>query len=424
MCAVNLCPYVGRLVRSFFLKKLFRAVGFAWIALVCMASGCATDLVGNPAELDKVESPSGIAIHPNGRYAYVTGSNFDLDYRATDGGAIYVVDLETNTVLGSSKRMGSFGTNIVLSEDGRHGYTVTRDDDALVWFEISEDGSSISCPNAGKDSNSLLKCRVILDDDPTHIAITRSYRETQSVDASGQVVTKRVDFDLLMIAQLKNARVTAVTVREDEKGKLKFSHETASFVYTASEVQWLGGERFAVTGRAASSLVVVSPAINANGEVKGVYASQVVTVPTGYGAYQGRGMTTDPLRKNLYLVNQYPLSLLKFDITGLAKDDSGTDRAQMTQMMMLPSDMLKIAWVGNEDDGVLYVTSVVDNAIYLIDPNRMEILDTIEVGEGPYDLVQQGTSLYVVNFLGENISKFDVSDPLSPVKVADILSSP
>jgi DNA-binding beta-propeller fold protein YncE len=410
-------------MRSQFLKKVFQFIVFASLLGCCCLTGCATDLIGDPCDLSKVESPTGIAIHPNGRYAYITGSNFDLDYRATDGGAIYVVDLQTNTVLPSSKRMGSFGTNIVLSSDARHGFTVTRDDDALVWFEISEDGSSISCPEAGSDSNSLRKCRVILDDDPTHLAITRSYRESKIIDDSGQEFTTRIEFDLLMVAQLRNARVTAITVQDAGNGKLDFSHETASFVYSASEVAWLGGERFAITGRAASNLVVVSPAIDEKGHVKGLYSSQGIVVPTGSGVYQGRGMATDPIRSQLFMLNQYPKSLLKFDISGLAKNDAASDKAQMTQMMMLPSDILKLIWVGGQDDGLLYLTSVVDDAIYIVDPRQMEIINIVDVGDGPYDLVVHEQNLYIVNFLGESISLFDISDIRNPVKVKELFSA-
>ena len=385
-------------------------------------SGCATDLIGEKADLSKVETPTGIAIHPNGRYAYVTGSNFNLDYRATDGGAIYVVDLEKNVVVKeASKRIGSFATNIVLSEDGKHGYTVTRDDDALVWFEISEDGSRIFCPEADEDSESLLDCRVILDDDPTHIAITRSYREKVYVDDNGVEYRVKVEFDLLMIAQLRNAGVAAVTVRQNQNGKMVFSHKSASFVYSAAEVLWAGGERFIVTGRAASNLLVISPALNSDGEVLGLYAKQGIVVPNGNNVYQGRGMTLDPAGNNMYLLNQYPNSLLKFDVTGLAYDDSASDRALMTSMLTLPYDMLKLAWIGGNDDGYLYLTSVVQDSIYIVDPRQMEIKKVLEVGDGPYDLVARDNDLFVVNFLDQNISKFDVSDPLNPVHIMDFL---
>ncbi|MBQ9395368.1 MAG: hypothetical protein IJU23_07620 [Proteobacteria bacterium] len=386
-------------------------------------SGCATDLIGEKADLSKVETPTGLAIHPNGRYAYVAGSNFNLEYRATDGGAIYVVDLETNTVLkDASKRIGSFATNIVLSEDGKHGYTVTRDDDALVWFEISEDGSRIFCPEADEDSESLLDCRIILDDDPTHIAITRSYREQVFVDVNGIEYRKKTEFDLLMIAQLRNARVSAVTVRQNDDGKMVFSHQSAAFVYSASEVLWIGGERFIVTGRAASNLLVITPAISAEGDVLGLYASQGIVVPTGSNIYQGRGMTLDPSGNNMYLLNQYPNSLLKFDVTGLAHNDSASDRALMTNMITLPYDMLKLAWIGGMDDGYLYLTSVVQDSIYIVDPRQMEIKKVIPVGDGPYELVKKDNDLFVVNFLDQNISKFDVSDPLNPVHIIDFLS--
>ena len=398
---------------------------FAWIlGLVTLLSGCATELVGDSAELGQMEFPTGMVIHPNGRYAYVVGSNFDLDYRATDGGAVYVVDLQDNKILPTSKRMGSFGTNIVLSSDARHGFTVTRDDDALVWFEISEDGSNIFCPNAEQNSDTLLDCRVIVDNDPTHVAITHSYREVPQINADGQTVKNRVDFDLLVIAHMRNAAVTAMTVQQDPEGTLSFSHQSASLVYTASEVLWISGERFVVTGRAADNLVVVSPAIDSSGSVLGVYARETLTVPNAYGAYQGRGMTLDPTGKKLYLINQYPNSLLQFDVTGIAHNDMATDKAQVTQMMILPNEMSKIAWIGDENDGMLYLTSVSKNAIYIVDPRKMEIESVLNVGQGPYELLIEDKTVYVLHFSGNDIWVLDASDPLHPQIKSKLLTPP
>lgn len=391
------------------MKKLFVA-----ICLSLFLAGCATELVGDPAALDRIELPSGMAIHPNGKYAYVVGSNFDLNYRATDGGAIYVVDLENQTVLPTSKRIGSFGTNVVLSSDARHGYAVTRDDDALVWFEISEDGSDIRCPVAKNSDPDLLDCRVIVDDDPTYISITRSYRESFYLDAAGRPATMRVDFDLLMIAQMRRARVMAMTVR-DNKGELLFSQESASLIASASEIMHIGGENFVVTGRAAANLIVASPAINAYGEVMGVYNTRSMTVPSGYGAYLGRGMAVDPTGLHLYLINQYPDSIVQFDISGLISDNNSTDQAQATQMMMLPESMSKIQWVGDLQNGMLYLTTVSKDAIYIVDPRQMEIEKIVPTGKGPYDMILKDQTLYVLQFLGNSIWTYDVSDPSNPI---------
>ena len=405
------------------MNNKFRAVGAsALIIASAVLSGCATDLIGKSADLTKFEFPTGMAVHPNGKYAYVVGSNFDLDYRATDGGVLYVIDLETGSILPSSKKMGSFGTNIVLSSDARRGYTVTRDDDALVWFEISEDGSTISCPES-PDSDTLLACRVIVDDDPTHVAITRSYRDKVTYLPDGQSVTERIEFDLLMIAQLRNARVTAMTVRDGADGKPEFSHQMGSFIYGASEVLWIGGERFIVTGRSASNLLVMSPALNADGGVEGLYARQAMSVPNAFGAYEGRGMALDPLGKDFFLINQYPNTLLKFDISGLAQGDNATDEAHVTQMMTLPSDMSKVAWVGNASEGLLYLTSVVDDMIYIVDPRTMEMVNTVPTGDGPYEMTIVDHTMYLINFLEESIQAFDVSTPLEPVLQSVIIAN-
>lgn len=405
------------------MNNYFKTFGASMLIFACaVLSGCATDLIGKSADLTKFEFPTGMAVHPNGKYAYVVGSNFDLDYRATDGGVLYVINLETGAIMPSSKKMGSFGTNVVLSSDARRGYTVTRDDDALVWFDISEDGSTISCPNA-PDSDTLLDCRVIVDDDPTHVAITRSYRDKVTYLPDGQSVTQRTEFDLLMIGQLRNARVTAVTVRDGAEGKPEFSFQSSSYVYGASEVLWIGGEQFIVTGRSASNLLVISPALNADGGVEGLYARQGITVPNAFGAYEGRGMTLDPLGKDFFLINQYPNTLLKFDISGLVKGDNATDEAHVTQMMTLPSDMSKVAWVGDAAQGLLYLTSVIDDSIYIVDPRTMDIVKTVSTGDGPYEMTIVGDTMYVINFLEESIQAFDVSEPLEPVLESVVIAN-
>lgn len=394
----------------------------ASIVAIMFSTSCATDLIGDSSDLGTMEYPVGMAIHPNGKYAYVVGSNFNLDYRATDGGAIYVLDLVSGQILPSSKRMGSFGTNIVLSSDARRGYTVTRDDDALVWFEISEDGSRIYCPNADDDSESLLKCRVIVDDDPTYVSVSRSYRESTQYDAQGNATTTRVDFDLLAIAQLRNARVTMVTAKDTPEGKVSFSHASASLLYSGSDAVCLGDERFVISGRAATSLLVVSPAMDEKASMKGVYASQAIAVPSGLGVYQGRGMVLSPSQKELFMLNQYPKSLMKFDVSALNSGEATGDKAAMTAMLMLPADMTRMVWIGDNDTGMIYVTSVVNDAMYVIDPRQMDILQTIDVGDGPYELAVHENDLYVVHFQGNDIWKYDVSDPTSPKFVTKILS--
>jgi len=391
-----------------------------------LLGGCATELVGEKADLTEVSYPAGMAIHPNGNIAYVVGSNFDLDYRATDGGALYVVDLEHNQILNSSKRIGSFGTNVVLSEDARRGYLVTRDDDALVWFEISADGRNIYCPKADEDSENLLKCRIILEDDPTHLSVTRSYRETTTYDSKGNAKTERVDFDLLMIAQLRNSNVTAVTVVEPKDGSddYKISYETAALMYSAGETQWLKGEQFFITGRAATELILAEPVLNGDADVLGLHIKHHITVPGAYTAYEGRGMTLDPTKHQLYLINQYPNSVLRFNVGYLLGGDASGEGADAVAEGLLPQEMSKIQWVGDAVNGVLYITSVTDNGLYLVEPTSLEIFKKITVGSGPYDLNYDAENniLYILHFSGNDIWAYDTTDPQNPVLLKKYLS--
>lgn len=404
------------------MKKVLCAIG-----TLMMLGGCATELAGEKADVTSISFPAGMTVHPNGKIAYVVGSNFDLDYRATDGGVLYVVDLENDRILESSKRIGSFGTNVVLSEDAKRGYLVTRDDDALVWFEISEDGREVTCPK-DREADHLLKCRIIVEDDPTHVSVTRSYRETKILDAQGKETTKRVDFDLLMIAQLRNSHVTAMTVVAPEdsgEADYRFSYESASLVYSASETLWLRGEQFFVTGRAASDLALIEPVLNADAAVLGLHVRTRLAVPQAYSAYQGRGMTYDPAKRRLFLVNQYPNSVIRFHVGSLLGGDASHETAQATSVGVLPEKMSKIVWVGDQNDGRLYLSSVADNALYILEPESLEILKKLEVGKGPYDLWTDpaASRLLVLHFSGKDIWEWDTSDPDEPVLTKKYMAS-
>lgn len=402
------------------MKKILLA-----LLLPLLVSACATDLVGDKGDLEHVEYPAGMVLHPNGRYAYVVGTNFNLDYRATDGGILHVVDLENSKVLPGSKRMGSFGTNVLLSDDARRGYALTRSDNSLVWFEISEDGRDISCPLAKEGSESLLDCRVMVDHDPTHFSLKSSYRESIEIAADGTKTPRRVDFDLIMIAQLRNSSVTALTAQKLADGSMSFSFKTASLVLSASEVLWHSGEDFFVTGRAASDLAVISPAINAAGEVQGLYLRYRLTMPQAYSAYEGRGMALDPSKRQMYLISQFPKALYKYNVGGLLGGEASGESLGVSQMISLPADMSKIAWIGDQQTGAIYMSSVTEDALYIVDPSSFEIVSKISVGDGPYEFHVDAANhaLYILHFLSSDIWKLDTSNPLAPKVLTTYLTS-
>ncbi|MFA5623772.1 MAG: hypothetical protein WC966_01780 [Bradymonadales bacterium] len=382
--------------------------------LLVFFGGCAVELVGDKGDLSQLEYPTGVALHPNGRFLYVVGSNFDLKYRVTDGGVVSVVDLESGKLVeGAAKRMGSFGTSIVLAEGARRGYTLTRNDDCVVWFEISQEGSEISCPLATeKDPDSLLKCRYCIDDDPTDLKVVRSYRELELEGGEKQ----RVEFDLLMVAHLVASKVSAITVRGEGKD-VEFSSAAASLVYGASEVQWQSGENFFVTGRSATNLALLSPAINASGEVLGLQVKRRVGVPLAFSSFQGRGLAFSPNKTFLYMLNQLPNSILAFDVSALLVDGGDGFEPRMVGMELMQREPMKLLWVGAEQGGVLYLTSFKDDALVLVDPQSLAIIKQVPVGDGPYELVydSQAKRLIISHFRSAELWIMDVSDAENPV---------
>lgn len=391
--------------------------------LLAFVTGCAVELVGEKGDLEQLEYPTGATMHPNGKYLYVVGSNFNLDYRATDGGLVSVLDLDSGKIVGA-KRMGSFGTTVVLSSDVRRGYTLTRNDDCLVWFDVSEDGSAITCPLAKeKDKDSLLKCRYCIDDDPTDLKVVRSYREVEQVGPEGTPVKKRVDFDLIMVAHLIASKVTAITATDNGEGEPEFSSAAASMVYGASEVLWQSSENFFVSGRSATNLSLLSPAISASGSVLGLQVKRRVGVPLAYSTFQGRGMAMSPNKERLYMLNQSPNSVLSFDVGALLEQGAAGMDPRMVGMKLTQRDPMKVVWVGDEGSGLLYMTSFKDDSLVLVDPQSLEIVKEIAVGDGPYELLydSERKRLILSHFRSAEIWIMDVTDIKNPLITKKLL---
>ncbi len=382
---------------------------FTLLIAVILPYGCAQEIGGDVGSFSEMTYPTGMALHPNGRYLYVIQSNFNLDYRIKDGGILTVIDLQTRKILADkSKRIGSFGSQVVLNKEATRGYLLTRSDSQLRWFDISEDGSTITCPKQDESSTNLDKCTLLLDDEPTGMAIVRSHRNNP--------------FDLLMIAHIRRGKVTAVTVQNDEDANPVFSKKTAVLQFGASDIEWLWSERFLLTGRSANSLLSIEPEINADGEVLGIRTIRTIKIPTAYGRYEGRGFAIHPNRDNVYLLNQQPNAIYRIQVAPLLRDAMAGESARVEAMQMLPRNVGRAIWVGDENNGYIYVSSVSEDQIVILDPEDLSILAKFDTDDAPYAMIYDATKqqLILENFRNASIWILDVSQPLKPVFVDKI----
>ena len=417
-----------------------RLVACGWASLgvlglligLTLVPGCATDIPGDRADTSRFEFPSGLALHPNGRYLYVVNANFDLRYRAQDGGILSVVDLEAGEILAESSRtMGSFATLLTLNHDASRGYVVARGDNALQWFAISPDGREIFCPLA-PDARDLGACRVTLPAEPTSIAYTRTSRRQPLLDGQGRpllgedgeaLVVER-HFDLLALAHLRNGMVSVVTVGDAEGVRAPaFSLESAALIEGGSDVVHLDGERFYVTGRVATAVVGFRPGIGPDAKVLGIYTESVIGVPTPFTSYEGRALQFSEDKRRLYLLSQGPDALMVIDVSASDPYPVSGARARVIGILDLPRDPVRMALVKDSaGQSWLYVTSFREDVVAVVDPELLAVVARVPVGDGPFDIIVDGARqrAYVGAFRDHGVTVLDTSDGRAPVVVSTI----
>lgn len=411
------------------------------VAALFGLSACATDLPGDPPELDRLEFPVGIALHPNGRYLYVVNANFNLRYRTQDGGTLVVFDLDTGEIVEESTRtFASFATDIELNHDASRGYIAVRGDSAVAWFSLDAEGRTPRCPLAS-GGRSLERCRIGVPAEPTALAVTRSSRTTPLTDAAGNPIVDEQGrpqvvehaFDLLGVAHLREGLVSVVTVVDppDPSARPAVSTASAPLVDGPNAIAVYEGERFFVTGRSASAVIGFRPAIGADASVQGLSIDTVLSVPTPFNAFQGRALLFSPERDRLYVTNQSPNSLLVFDTSEGDNDSVSGRHNRIIAGIDLPRGPDTMAWLEvPQTDGptrrVMLISAFDEDRVLVFDPSGPFIIHDFAVGNGPFDIVvdqRHRQRAYVSNFAEHSISVIDLSDPLRPVEIG-VLAGP
>ncbi len=130
------------------------AVRATAVAVVMLA--CSVNRPGNPAPVHDIYYPLGVAMNPNGHFAYVASTNFDLQYNS---GWISVLDLDAvkpaatldvkdpwdlNAFVDVQPTL-SFAGLPAISTDGSRLFLPLREDQEMFIFDISPDGSQLTC---------------------------------------------------------------------------------------------------------------------------------------------------------------------------------------------------------------------------------------------------------------------------------------
>ncbi len=364
------------------------------LAATCFA-GCADPYEEPIPRRDRLNWPIGLAAHSGGRYLYVVNSNFDTRYREAVGGTLSVVDLETLRIRPrSGPFLPSFGGFVRLSSDARRAYVTARHSNTVLGLDVAPDGSAIFCTDAsGAATSDPADCAMrrvpdasgeaVIPSDPFALDVTT----VPWTDADGE----SFDIDLLNIAHLRGDNVTSIVVPRTGDGRpVASAMKSASLVPGGSAIARRPGTRdIYVGGRASREVAVYFPYMAPEtGEVQAIIRRASILIGNIGQSVDTRGLAFSPSGDQLYVVTRAPDALHVIDL-GPSDPDTGTGTTyKVTSTMPIarnPSGVF--AHTGPDDRALLYIPSFEEEVIEVIDPVTLAMVDRIELGAQPYDVV-------------------------------------
>jgi YVTN family beta-propeller protein len=134
------------------LASIAGAAPFAYVAneagnTVSVIDTSTNTVVGRPIAGEN--GLAGIAITPNGAYAYVTNSNYG------GSGSVSVIDTATNTIVGSPIPVGFFPYGIAITPNGAYAYVTNVNGNSVSVIDTSTNTVVVS-PTISLNSQRLI----------------------------------------------------------------------------------------------------------------------------------------------------------------------------------------------------------------------------------------------------------------------------
>lgn len=406
-------------------------------ALTTLTS-CGVEESGFTPPPDALYYPLGIAAHPDGRYLYLSNSVFDRAYNAS---TISVIDTFEGRILPeATAEIGLFAGEVRLTRLGcgagatscdgpLFGYVASRDDATLTSFEIhAEDG-----------------------DAPTHIrcgqeAGERRCGSAHTARAAGNQPIPSSPFGLSVDAQ--GLLLTHLDRGILSRWRFQSPSEVPTGLPTFDCLSALGGASYVsqhptsgaalVSDRAGQRLQVVTAQPTLDGGCR-LSAGRAVTLTTSGVASEGRGVALSADGTLLYVASALEGALRVYDASLNA---NGEPRG--TLLAVIPvgrqANVVRVAGLrpgeGRAPDGLyrgaadravdelgqglVYVTTLDDSAVTVIDPRKLAVIARARVERSPNDIAflpnEQGRLRgFVTNFKDHSVSVIDL-DPYSPTR--------
>jgi DNA-binding beta-propeller fold protein YncE len=432
-----------------------RLVPVLGCALACVA-GCtaSADEVRPPS--NEIYFPTGIAVAPGEKVAFITNANSELRY---DSGSIGVLDLDAirTTITAwlargeipagdcddelccevdpdhseslvcdeslflnrnnEGVRIGNFATDIAVQDLGNGQLRVivpTRGDPSVAWAEW--DGSKLSCNSSG-GANALC-------DDAHRLSYVQNNANLASIPEEPFGVFADSAGEFAMVTHLTTGAVTLIdSPRNSDRVQVA---DVLTGIFAADPSNGLRGAT-GIVGRlpnAPNDIIYVGSRSEDRIQTftvgRPVNDAPPFMLPGNWffldavggnngGSSDTRGMAASADGSRLYLVNRRPPTVQIFD-TSIGP--TGFPRNKAIGATDICRQGSTVAISGSGDAERAYVTCFQDGQVYVVDPRgAVSVEDILLVGRGPYAAAAAKTSnlLLVTNFLEDTIAVVDTT---------------
>lgn len=409
-----------------------------------LAFGCAEDVADRPSPQAGLHYPASLAMTPDGRYLLTVNTNFDLLY---DGGSVTVTDVVTHEfVANAAIEVPSYAGVLALrtAASGQLvGYLPDRSRGALNWFFVEEDTDgrpvlrcSETASTAPAGSSNARTCTpafrveesrnesgtIDLGSDPFGIGI----REPLA-DESPYLFTGALSDGTLGVFELDGAgRPSLVDARRLGDAGLYgiTSSPRNGLTYVTTQ---FAQRMYAIVTKpspiAVEDLVAIdepAPSVDDPVEVDSpIVDIAVVNLPNAdAGSSYAQTVLFDPNRDRAYVAFRAPSAVAVVDTS---PDETGSPRNSLLRWISVGNRPAEMALVPRSDGqgALLYVVCFGSDDVYVIDTESLSVVDVIETGDGPFDIVTTNLPslgihrAYVSLFDGDAIAVIEL-DPTSP----------
>lgn len=376
------------------------------VASTCvLLTSCAFDRSGVPPKLDDFYYPMGVVAHPQGRYAYVSNSDFDLRYNA---GHIAVVDLDAVKPLDALDSADPYNRSAIrkdsgvkilpfaglptFSSDSSRLFLPVREENTLFALDVAADGSSLGCLSAGnKPYRSYLSCDAAHSFVLSGKLFSSALDDTATVDPFAMAVVPPrpgLPTEYLFVAHLSSGSVSAYDITKNAvtnpngfaaAGLVGFQSNGTGSVAVATGVgrnaQMYVGSRTLAT--------VNPPSTSALFSFDPIAALQSPTTTIGIlelansvGGQDVKFLIASPNGDRVYMLITQPNALVAID-TSVRTDGTPTNRLlDNVPLGRLPSTM---TYLSKPEGDLIYVTSLSEDQVSIFDAKSLAQVGSIDL---------------------------------------------